>query len=209
VGNVIKTPVRIVVGLLAAGLGALAIGVAGGGAAVNGCTGQTYEQPFLPWLDPMSYVLVAGGTFEGSLPGWTLSGGAKIAAGNEPFYVHAKGESHSLSLPAGSSVTTASICVTLAHPDLRFFARNTGSVLSTLAVSVVFPVLGGGKATLPIGTVVAGSSWQPTLPVPIVLNALALLAPNGTIPVSFVFKPLLFGGGWQVDDVYVDPYKGH
>jgi hypothetical protein len=68
-GDVIKTPARIVVGLPAAGLGALAIGVAGGGAAVNGCTGQTYEQPLLPWLDPMSYVLVAGGTFEGSLPG--------------------------------------------------------------------------------------------------------------------------------------------
>jgi len=208
-GDVIKTPARIALGLLAAGLGALAIGAAGVGAAVNGCTGQTYQQPFLPWLDPMSYTLVSGGTFEGSLSGWTLSGGAKVVSGNEPFYVHAKGESHSLSLPAGSSVTTAPICVTLAHPDARFFVRNSGSLLSTLSVSVVFPVL-GGTATLPLTPVAAvGSAWQPTLQIPIVLNSLALVAPNGTIQVRFILKPLLLGGSWLVDDVYVDPYKGY
>jgi len=179
---------------------------AGSAAAATGCEGQVYEQPFTRWLDYASYTLVPGGTFESSLTGWTLAGGAKVVSGNEPFDVHGNGESHSLSLPAGSSATTPTMCVTLAHPDLRFFARNTGSSLSALAVSVTFPTL-LGQVTLPVSAVVAGPSWAPTLPLPIVLNTLALVSPDGTIPVSFRFTPVL-GGNWQIDDTYVDPFKG-
>jgi hypothetical protein len=200
---------RRILGLAAVGLAALAAGVANGSAAVNGCSGQTYTQPFLPWLDPASYVLDPGATFEDALPGWTLAGGAKVVAGNESYSVNAKGDSHSLSLPPGSSATSAPICVTLAHPTVRFFARNTGSALSALSalsVSVRFPTV-LGTATLPIGVVAGGSAWQPTLPILILLNATALVSPNGTIPVQFTFAPLLSGGAWQVDDVYVDPYK--
>ena len=197
---------RRVLGLAAVGLAALAAGVANGSAAVNGCGGQTYTQPFLPWLDPASYVLDPGATFDGALPGWTLTGGAKVVSGNESYSVHGAGESHSLSLPSGSSATSAPICVTLAHPTVRFFARNTGSALSALSVSVRFPTV-LGTATLPVGVVASGSSWQPTLPILILLNVTALVSPNGTIPVQFTFAPLLSGGAWQLDDVYVDPYK--
>src|SRR6266852_414843 len=56
------------------------------------CAAQVTEQPFLQWLDPASYVLVPGGTFEPGLPGWQLGGGAMVASGNEPFYVHGQGE---------------------------------------------------------------------------------------------------------------------
>jgi len=62
-GNVIKTSARVVTGLLAAGLGPTRDRRRWRGAVANGCTGQTFEQPFLPPLDPMSYVLFAGGTF--------------------------------------------------------------------------------------------------------------------------------------------------
>jgi hypothetical protein len=51
--------------------------------------------------------------------------------------------------------------------------------------------------------VLAGSSWQPTLPMPFLTN---LLAPvSGTV--SFRFTPLGPSSGWRIDDVYLDPYK--
>src|SRR5262249_3933675 len=101
--------------------------------------------------------------------------------------------------------TTPFVCATLLHPDLRLFARNTGSPLGVLRVDVVAqgPL---GTLTLPVGVVVAGQSWAPTLPLPFLANALALLARDGTVNVAFRFTSML-GGSFQIDDVYVDPYR--
>ena len=126
--------------------------------------------------------------------------------GNEPFYVHAKGEKYSLSLPAGSSATTPTQCVGLAHPTLRFFARNTGSPLSLLKVEVLLEDNLGLVKRLPIGVVAGTSTWAPTLPMPVIANLLPLL-PGERTPVRFRFTPVGIGGKWQIDDVYVDPFR--
>jgi hypothetical protein len=170
--------------------------------AAENCASQTLERPFLRWGDGANYVLAPEGTVEASA-GWRLAGAAPVA-GNEHFYVHAPGERTSLSLPPGSSATTAAMCVGIEHPTLRFFARNTGSPLATLVVSVRFQDLLGLRHTLPIGAVLAGRDWAPTLPFPVIANLLPLL-PGEKTPVQFVFTPL--GGAWQIDDVYVDPYR--
>lgn len=170
-------------------------------AGLLGCGGQTAVQPFTPWLDPASYVLATGGSLE-STAGWTLTGGAALVAGNEPWRVNAAGDSHSLSLPPGSSATSPAFCVTMLHPDLRFFAVNSGSALSTLEVDATTTVL-GLKVTTPIGVVLADGAWQPTLPLPFLDGLLSLT--QGTV--QFRFTPLGAGGGWQIDDVYVDPFK--
>lgn len=170
-------------------------------ASGHACSGQILEQTFLPWLDPASYVLLQNGALESS-GGWTLSKGAKLVAGNEPFHVHAANDRSSLSLPAGSSATSPPLCITLFHPDLRFFAVNTGSTLSLLEVDVITK-LGAIQLTTPVGLVTAGGTWQPTLPMPFLTNLLAPL--SGTV--SFRFRPLGSGGRWQIDDTYVDPYK--
>ena len=60
--------------------------------------------------------------------------------------------------------------------------------------------------TLPIGVVLAGQAWTPTLPTPFLANALALLGKNGETAVAFRFTSML-GGSFQIDDVYVDPYR--
>jgi len=107
-----------------------------------------------------------------------------------------------LSLPWGSSATTPTFCVTLLHPDLRFFAMNTGSALSSLEVDATTTVL-GLRVTTPVGVILAGGSWQPTLPLPFLDGLLSLT--QGTV--QFRFTAVGADSGWQIDDIYVDPFK--
>jgi hypothetical protein len=175
-------------------------------AEATDCGPQPLERPFVRWLDPFTYTLVSGGSYEGSLSGWNLSGGSETVSVNEPFYVHGAGETKSLRLPAGSSATSAVICVGLGHPTARFFARSSGgSLLSSLQVDVLFETAGGQVLSLPIGVVPAAlhRSWQPTLPMPVLANLLALL-PGERTPVKFRFTPR-GSASWTIDDVYVDP----
>src|SRR5262245_26601218 len=79
--------------------------------SATSCDAQTFEQPFVPWADVASYVIAPNGTFENGSSGWALSGGASVGLGNESYNVHGAGESRSLSLPSGSSATSASMCV--------------------------------------------------------------------------------------------------
>jgi hypothetical protein len=169
------------------------------------CTGQVLSQPFAPWRDTMSYTLVPGGSLEDGAAGWRLSGGARVVAGNEPWQVNRTGDSASLRLPSGSSAVPAPMCVGLEHPTLRLFARKNSGLLSTLAVSAVVQLQLGGTLEVPFGLVLGGGKWAPTLPMLYLSNLLPLL-PGQYTPVSFRFRPLL-GGDWQIDDVYVDPYR--
>jgi len=128
--------------------------------------------------------------------------------GNEPFFVHDSADSHSLLLLSGASAQTPSTCVDTAEPTMRFFVRNTGSPLSTLAVEarIRTTVLGvTTQTTLPLGIVLGTTqTWQPALPVVFELSANQLL---GSTTVDFRFTPLGANGSWQVDDIYVDPFK--
>jgi hypothetical protein len=170
------------------------------------CDAQTMEQPFKRWLDPMSYVLVPNGTIESGTDEWSLSGGY-ATSGNEPWQVHGAGESSSMKIPSGRSVTSGSICVGLEHPTMRFFAKSSGGgllgVASTLLVEVQFEDSLGNVQSLPIGAVLPNGSWQPTLPFPVVANLLPLL-PGEHTAVRFRFTAV-GGSNWQIDDVYVDP----
>ena len=174
--------------------------------SVGPCEDRTLEQPFKRWLDPASYALVAGGTFESASHDWSLSQASRVM-GNETFYVHGAGDKWSLSLPAGSSATSPSTCVGLGDPTLRLFARNTGSLLSTLKVEVLFEDSTGQVRSLVIGLLAGTGSWQPTLPLPVLANLLPLL-PNDNTAVAFRFTPQGIGGSWRIDDVYVDPWRG-
>ncbi len=174
-------------------------------ASAQGCKTQTASQVFLRWLDPLRYELAPGGNAE-SAQGWTLSGGAKIVPGNEPWKVGNRADSSALQLPRGSRATTGTMCVGITHPTMRFFARRTsGWLLDTLLVEVLFETSGGQVASLPVGVVLGGGSWQPTLPFPVLASLLPLL-PGSQTPIAFRFTPV-GGGTWQIDDVYVDPWR--
>ena len=172
-------------------------------ASAHDCPSLAMERPFLPWLDPMSYVLQPGGSFESQPVDWDL-GSASVAAGNEPWHVHGQTEASSLSIPAGGSVTASTMCVGLDHPTLRFFARSSDRSLSALTVQVLFEDATGTVRATTIGAAV-GSRWTPTLAMPIVVNLLPLL-PGELTPVRFRFTAQ-GSADWQIDDVYVDPRR--
>jgi hypothetical protein len=164
------------------------------------CNEAGLSQPFVRWGDQSSYELLAGGDFEGSLAGWSLSGGAERVAGSEPYGATGSVGSYSLELPAGASAQSPFTCVNAAYPTFRFFARND-ALLSTVLVQVVYQTPLGVLA-LPLGAVALSGSWQPTLPMLTGSVALAALS-GGTAQVALRFTAEV--GPSQIDDVFVDP----
>ena len=190
---------------LAAGASSASAGVLV--ASAPDCASQSLSKTFLPWWDIADYTALSGGDFEGAGDGWTTTGGAAIAGGNEPYYVGSAGDAHSLSLPAGASATSPAICVGLSHPTIRFFVkRQSGGWLSlaSLHVDVLFETSTGQVASLPIGTVGNDGSWEPTSPMLVVANLLPLL-PGDRTPVAFRFTAQ--DADFSIDDVWVDPYS--
>jgi hypothetical protein len=176
-------------------------------ASASDCGDETLTQPFAQFGDNANYKAVGNGSFETGTAGWTLTGRAKVVAGNEPWKVGGSNHGKSLVLPAGSTAISPVSCVGLAEPTLRFFAKKNRAPLlgvSTLAVSVYVKTSLGLTVPVPVGVVLGNGQWKPTPPMLIVANLLPLL-PGDRTPVAFQFTPVL--GDWQIDDVYVDPFR--
>lgn len=171
------------------------------------CPDAPVAQTFLPWGDTNLYQLVSGGDFENDSGGWTLSDGAQIANGNEPYFVGSQSDSDSLNLGDSGSATSDTVCLDPNTPTIRFFVQNTGSHRHTwLSVSVNYTDPNGDVQTMALGWVSANSSWQPVIPVSVLANYLANL--TGPLDVTFTFTPVGCGNGnWSIDDVYLDPFK--
>lgn len=202
----IRTVTALAAALLAA---AFAATTAAPASAALACPDPT-SQPFAAWGDSAFYKLAPNGGFEGGATGWTLAGGAQVVAGNEAFSVSGAGD-QSLTLPAGSSATTAPMCVSVLSGKMRFFVRNGGSSDARLRVRVLYnggsgALLGGLSSTLGIadvGTIAAGGAWQPSAQIAMLGGTLPLF----TTSVQFRFQPVGTSGAWRIDDVYLDPLK--
>jgi hypothetical protein len=187
----------------AAAFASMALAVSASSAQACSYTGA--EQVFKPWLDLQHYVLAPDGGFESGARGWSLSGGAKTAAGNESYYLNDSADKRSLSLPAGSSVGSPPICMSLDTPIFRMFARNTGDPSSRLRVEAVYELLGILR-TQDVSTVSAGSAWAPTQQMSTVLSLSTILGTLTPSAIQIRITPLDGKGKWQVDDLYIDPY---
>jgi hypothetical protein len=161
-------------------------------------------KPFAALGDNNDYTLVPGGSFESRTPRWILARGARIVEGNESYYVGSPDDRFSLSLPTGSTVVSAPICIDETYPTFRFFARNSGDARSTLKVDVLYLTTSGPPGVRASGELSATSKWEPTDALEIGLTIDPDSA-NGAAPVAFRFTPQGGGGDWQIDDVYVDP----
>jgi hypothetical protein len=156
------------------------------------CAPRPLDRTFLPWLDAAWYEAAPNGGLEAGADGWTLTGGAAVVEGNDPYLAGAS----SLSLPAGATATTPPICVDVAHPTIRFFGRG-GQTLAPLVVSVLFTDPLGTQHELPVGVVTASGGWSPSPVLAVVVNLVS----------SEVRFRLTAAGPWLVDDVFVDPYS--
>jgi len=173
----------------------------------NCAPSPTLSQPFAGWSDFAAYTPLGGGSFETGAAGWTLTGGAAVTAGNEPFNLGGRGE-NSLSLPAGSSAVSAPICIDETYPFYRLLARNTGALTSALHMEVLFlDAKGNVKATKSLDHRAGSTAWAPTG-----AARISVFTTHTTVtaaPISLRFTPMGNGGRWQIDDVFVDPYMRH
>jgi hypothetical protein len=164
----------------------------------------TSTQAFSRFGDSANYARMLNGGFESGSTGWVLSGGARVVSGNEPYYLSGnRADSHSLSLPAGSSAYSGTVCFALGDWHLRFMAKRLSSS-GSLRVQVVVPSLLGLLTILDGGTVSGSGSWAPSPRMALLLSNVTSLL--GTNAVAFRFTPVN-GGSFQIDDVYLDPWK--
>lgn len=178
------------------------------GSAQAACSYSGAEPVFAPWGDQRNYVLAPDGGFEAGGSGWKLNGGATVVAGNESFYLNDAADSKSLALPAGSSAASPPVCMSIDTPSFRLFARNTGDPSSRLRVEAVYKLLGLVR-TKTAGTLVAGEAWAPSQSVSTVLTLSTIVGVLLPSAIEIRLTPLDAKGQWQVDDVYIDPFRRH
>jgi hypothetical protein len=164
----------------------------------DGCTPPAaLEHPFAPWSDSGFYVLHPGGDMESTLPGWALSGGAALVAGDDGLGVRAGATV--LSLPAGATAVTSPICIDDTFTHARLLARTTIPSVSKLKVDVLYTDTNGKTVEKGSKTFTTTSfAWAPSENFDIDAKL------EGAAPVQFRFTAPNHSN-WLLDDFYVDP----
>jgi hypothetical protein len=175
------------------------------GVALASCPTQPVSTPFSQWGDSNDYFLVPGGSFEGTADqlGWTLSN-ASLTTGNEPFNVNDPGDQQSLTINGGGIATSPYFCVDETMSGLRFFAAQV-SAGTDLRVRALVQNPDGSVTVVPIADLADGSmpAWAPTD----ALGGSGRLPDGSSIMVALRFRAPVSSGSWQIDDIYVDPYR--
>ncbi len=169
------------------------------------CQTPPVGTPFSQWGDNNDYFLAPGGSFEGTADqlGWTLSN-ATLSSGNEPFFVNDSGDSQSLTIAGGGSATSPFFCVDNTMSSLRFFAQQLSAGAGLRVQALV--QTSSGVTTVPLARLVDGSvpAWAPSAPIAADTSS---LADGQTVMVALQFTVRASAASWQIDDVYVDPYR--
>jgi hypothetical protein len=168
------------------------------------CSATGTSQPFSRWNDANQYKLVAGSSFGSSTSGWTLSGGAHLVPGGEPWAATGSVSPSSLSLPQGAWAQSPFSCVDMSDPTWRFFVANA-TPSSALRVSVVYTLPLLGQVVTPVGTQSDSAGWQPSQTM-LTADQLKALLQGGVTDVALRFTAVT--GTSNVDDVFIDPRMG-
>jgi len=199
----------VVVGTLLAMATAALVGSAS--ASTSTCSFGALSLPLWGLGDLNPYFLAPGADFEGSLSGWNLAGGARVASGNESWKVGGQTDANSLALPTTSTAaTTPTFCVTTYAPTFRMFIKNNGNNGYTngqLAVYLNFTGPDGHAQQVKIAALtVKSTAWTLTPPISFI-QYLSTPLKTGLANISFTIKPNDNHGNWQIDDLYIDPWK--
>ncbi|MDX6704864.1 MAG: hypothetical protein QOI48_710 [Solirubrobacteraceae bacterium] len=174
-------------------------------AGSTGCPDVPMTDTFAPWGDSAQYLLAPDGGLEKGGSAWSLTRGATVAEGNATFKVGGLADRRSLALPAGSSATTAKMCIGVEHRSMRFFVKRTAAQpKASLNVDVLYLNAAGKASSRRIGRINSGRTWAPSSVLPLIVNRLAPARGNA-MQVSLRFTPQ--GGAFTIDDVYVDPWR--
>lgn len=189
--------------------GLLALQVAPASAA--GCGTRTLSKVFSKFGDQGDYFLVGGGDLESGSNGWSYSGGARIVSGNESLGL--RSGAGSVQIPAGGTVTSPYFCIGKDEPTIRFAAKASGGAnYTSLNATIEIKGSTGSVANVYLGQLGAASypGWKPS-PIysyAVWTNQSWLYNGNDTVQVRFTFTVGGSGGSWNVDSVFVDPFKG-
>jgi hypothetical protein len=195
-----------------AALVALAGAAVGAAPAHAACAGRTTATPFAAFGDTASYFLAPDGGFEAGAKGWTLSGGARVVAGNEPFAIAGAG-SRSLSLPAaGASATSPFVCVGAGDPMIRVVQRAVATAAVSGAYVSVYAIPRGGSPVQVawLGQQAGDGVWAPSQVIDIRTASFPAMSSAASDSVDVTFRFVLggTGGGFQLDALEVDPFRG-
>jgi len=187
---------------------------AGPAAAQAACPTPPTVKAFQAFGDSSDYFLAPNGGFESGATAWTLSN-ASVGSGNESHYLHGKSDSRSLRVAPGGKAVTAAICLDTTRTGYRFFARQPGNGAGPdLNVSVRFVGKDGISREQQIDTLTEGNYrswtpsrfWAPSIAAQM-FQAIGLTV-DDTASVRLVFAAENAAGpAWQLDDLYIDPYR--
>lgn len=199
-----RHPLRLATAVLLVAVGATSALPAGASGSTLPCADRTTSAVFSRWLDPAQYFLAPNGGFEQGPTDWDVRGGA-VVAGNERFQVGGASDAASLTLGAGASARSRTMCVRLAEPTVRLFVRTPSVLGATLTVTATVRNPATGLTLETTWVVVGGltpAGWAPT-PEILAPNLGGLIDEELTVSITTGGAP----ASWGVDDVYVDPYK--
>ena len=171
--------------------------------AATACSYPNATPVFRPWLDTALYTPFPGSTFEQGAAGWSWGGKANIVGGDSNLFL-APG-SHAVEIPGGGTAKSPWVCVNATTPSMRFFVRR----VSGSGLMHVQGVLSGptGKLSSIIMPVSAAAGWQPS---PVVLFPPAFMTVLSTAGYQAQFLFVADAGTtFRIDDVELDPFKGH
>jgi len=169
----------------------------------NNCP-TTGNQVFAPWNDFRSYYLAPNGGLENGSNGWSLSGGAYVVSGNQPFF---RSGTHSLSLPSGSRAVSPATCIGPYALSLRMFGSDVGGADSGVHVRVLwYGLLNKLIGATDYNNFAPGGPWSPTSSVNSSGGFNLLLPLLGSTSARVELTPLGSRSAWRIDDVYVDPW---
>ncbi len=173
-------------------------------AAASACGFQNPTQVFLPWGDPASYALAPQGDLS-STTGWSFKH-TNLAADHDPYTAG----TNSLQFAQGDSeAVTPAMCVNLTNPTIRLFMKDTGgNGKSDVKVDVLYEDLNGNIQHLTLAKLRVGSTWAPSITIPIAVNILSAANASGVTAVAFDFKVegLQKNETLSLDGFYVDPF---
>jgi hypothetical protein len=171
------------------------------------CTGRSEAKIFSSWGDSANYFRVSNGGFESGTTDWKLSGGAVVVSGNEPWKVGGSTDARSLKIPAGATAESRTLCVSRGEDVIRLFVKNAKVPGSILHVEAIVRSSTGqiAQTAFDVNGDAAPLGWSPTMQ----LRIPNLLGGSGTQELTLLFTTRGTSATWQIDDVYVDPYKSY